>query len=103
MAVPSDYDTDPERYRLGMRVSGAYAAGNLYAWVVVILQTLDTRVVLDVGCADGVLHRALGPAGPRLIGLDVAATLLRHHPPPSCAATLTGCRSSTARSTPSPS
>ena len=24
----------------------------------------------------------LGPAGPRLIGLDVAATLLRHHPRP---------------------
>ncbi len=40
------------------------------------------QIVLDLGCADGVLRRALPPSGPRLIGLDVSATLLGAHPPP---------------------
>ena len=38
--------------------------------------------MLDVGCADGVLRRALPPAGPWLVGLDRAAPLLWAHPRP---------------------
>jgi SAM-dependent methyltransferase len=82
VTVPFDYDARPERYRLGMRVAGEYSAGSLYEWVARLLVTPEVQIVLDVGCADGVLRRALSPSGPRLIGLDVSATLLSAHPSP---------------------
>jgi SAM-dependent methyltransferase len=82
MTVPFDYDGRPERYRLGMRVAGEYSTASLYEWVGRLLDAPDVQVVLDVGCADGVLRRTLPPSGPRLIGLDVSATLLSAHPPP---------------------
>jgi SAM-dependent methyltransferase len=82
MTVPFDYDGRPERYRLGMRVAGEYSAPSLYEWVGRLLDVPDVQVVLDVGCADGVLRRTLPPSGPRLIGLDLSATLLSAHPPP---------------------
>jgi hypothetical protein len=66
VAVPFDYEVDPERYRSGMRIAGAYAAASLYEWVARILASLGAGLVLDVGCADGPLHAALPPGGPRL-------------------------------------
>ncbi|MCA1821261.1 MAG: class I SAM-dependent methyltransferase [Pseudonocardia sp.] len=82
MTVPFDYDAVPERYRLGMQNTHAHSAINLYDRVAQILNELKAVLVLDVGCADGVLRAALPTSGPRLIGLDVSATLLRAHPPP---------------------
>jgi SAM-dependent methyltransferase len=89
MGVPLDYTRDPQRYRLGMAVAGAHASASLYDLVTATLAELGARRVLDVGCADGVLHAAVtrapddpAPDGPWLVGLDRAAPLLRAHPPP---------------------
>lgn len=79
MTVPFDYDAVPERYRLGMQNIRAHSAINLYDRVAQILNELKAVQVLDVGCADGVLRAALPISGPRLIGLDASATLLRVH------------------------
>jgi len=81
-SVPCDYDTDPRRYRLGMQVADAYTAGSLYERVARMLRAPDVGRVLDVGCADGVLSRALPRPGPFLVGLDTSPVLLRSHPPP---------------------
>jgi SAM-dependent methyltransferase len=89
MGVPSDYETDPKRYRLGMAVTGAHAGASLYALVAARLVELGARRVLDVGCADGVLRAALPQAGPWLVGLDRAAPLLRAHPRPAVQADAT--------------
>jgi SAM-dependent methyltransferase len=82
MGVVSDYDRDPERYRRGMAVTRSYAAGTLYRVAAAVLADLGAREVLDVGCAEGALRAALPRSGPRLIGLDASATMLRAHPPP---------------------
>jgi SAM-dependent methyltransferase len=81
-AVPFDYESSPERYRLGMRITAAHAGANLYEHLARMLRTLSATVVLDVGCADGVLRRALAPCAIRPIGLDAAAAMLCDHPPP---------------------
>ena len=80
--MPFDYDTTPERYRLGMRIAIDHGSVSLYDRVAQLLRDLEVGVVLDVGCADGVLRRALGSSSPRLVGLDTVPVLLRGHPPP---------------------
>ena len=82
VSVPFDYDAAPERYRLGMHITQTHSTVSLYDRVATMLGELGVGVVLDVGCADGVLRAALPPSGPRLIGLDASATLLRTHPAP---------------------
>ncbi|MCV2489264.1 GNAT family N-acetyltransferase [Geodermatophilus sp. YIM 151500] len=54
---------------------------SLYGEVASRLAALGARRVLDVGCADGVLRSAM-PPGPVVVGLDVAAAMVRAHPPP---------------------
>ena len=82
VSVPCDYDTDPERYRLGMRTARAHSGADLYGRVAQLLGELGAGTVLDVGCGDGALRAALPAPGPRLVGLDASETLLRDHPPP---------------------
>jgi SAM-dependent methyltransferase len=89
VGVPVDYESNPDRYRLGMAVTRAHTDANLYAFVAAMLTELEARLVLDVGCAEGVLREALPPAGPRLVGLDRAAPLLRAHPLPAVQADAT--------------
>lgn len=76
--TPRDYDTKPERYRLGASLSKSYSSRDLYAHLATYLNDLD--LVLDVGCAEGVLHAAL--SGPAVVGLDASMTMLRAHPAP---------------------
>jgi SAM-dependent methyltransferase len=80
--VPRDYDSEPGRYRMGMRIARAHSAVDLYARVARLLDELGAGTVLDVGCADGVLRAALPAPGPWLVGLDTSHTLLRDHPAP---------------------
>jgi len=82
VTVPFDYDAAPERYRLGMQVMSTHSMVSLYDRVATVLVELGVGVVLDVGCADGVLRAALSTSGLRLVGVDVSATLLRIHPAP---------------------
>lgn len=82
MTVPFDYDSVPERYRLGMQVARAHSAASLYDWVAALLTELRVDRVVDVGCAEGPLRAALSASGPYLVGVDASATLLRAHPPP---------------------
>lgn len=83
MTVSSDYDDDPDRYRSGMRSMRTHSEDSLYAAVARRLVELGARAVLDVGCAEGALAAALTTGGPRLVGLDMSATMLRHHPNPA--------------------
>ena len=53
VTVPFDYDADPQRYKLGMRVAAAHAEMSLYDRAAEMLQAFGVGVVLDVGCADG--------------------------------------------------
>ena len=82
VSVPCDYDTHPERYRLGMRSARAHTGADLYGRVARLLGELGASTVLDVGCADGPLRAALPAPGPWLVGLDVSEVLLRDHPRP---------------------
>lgn len=76
--VPRDYDSTPERYRLGAGISKAFSSQDLYGYVAEKLR--DRELVLDVGCAEGVLSAAVTDS--RLVGLDASMTLLRGHPAP---------------------
>lgn len=84
MAVPPDYDADPERFRLASRVTETHLTGgmSLYARLVPLL---GAGRVLDVGCGDGALGREVRRSGSaaRVVGLDSSATMLRDHPPPA--------------------
>lgn len=85
MAPPPDYDSDPERFRLAGRVTRKYLIGarSLHDHVAAKLLNAGASRVLDIGCGEGALNRALPPRPPfRLVGLDASAVLLRAHPGP---------------------
>jgi SAM-dependent methyltransferase len=69
-ALTPDYDSDPERFRTGKRVTARYARADLYPEVAARLRGYDP--ILDVGCAEGALAAAL----PGVIGLDRSWTML---------------------------
>jgi SAM-dependent methyltransferase len=78
MPTPRDYGTDPERYRLGMRVTAAHLAPgvDLQARIVEHLVTAGATTVLDAGCGDGALAVAAAAAPLRVIGLDAAVPMI---------------------------
>jgi SAM-dependent methyltransferase len=85
MAVPPDYDADPERFRLAARVTRKYLIGarSLHDHIAAKLLAAGASRVLDIGCWEGALSRALPDPPPlRLVGLDASGTLLRAHPGP---------------------
>ncbi|MFZ0048282.1 MAG: hypothetical protein WAL16_20740, partial [Streptosporangiaceae bacterium] len=74
MGLPRDYDVDPDRYRLGMQVTGKYldpAQTPLQERIWQLLPDRGEEIIADVGCADGALAAAR-PAGRRalLAGFD---------------------------------
>ncbi|WP_158228053.1 class I SAM-dependent methyltransferase [Pseudonocardia sp. MH-G8] len=77
MPTPRDYDADPERYRLGMRLAAEHSRADLQIRVVEHLVSAGARVVLDAGCGDGALAAAAAGTALRVVGLDAAAPALR--------------------------
>jgi len=75
--MQSDYDSDPERFRTGQRVTARYARADLYQEVAARVRGHDP--VLDLGCGEGALAHAL----PGVIGLDASPTMLAAAPPPT--------------------
>jgi SAM-dependent methyltransferase len=75
--MQSDYDRDPERFRTGPRVTARYARADLYREVAARVRGLDP--VLDLGCGEGALAKAL----PGVISLDRSPTMLAAAPPPT--------------------
>jgi SAM-dependent methyltransferase len=81
-AVPSDYDRDPERFRLARSVLRRHALGaDVHQRVAERLTTEGLLPVLDVGCGEGELAQHLPEGG--WVGVDSSATLLARAPQPS--------------------
>jgi SAM-dependent methyltransferase len=85
MPTPRDYDSEPERYRLGVRVTAAHCAPgvDLQARIVEHLLAAGVTTVLDAGCGDGALAAAAA-LRLRVVGLDAAAPMVeaaRAHSP----------------------
>ena len=61
MTTPFDYDSDPERFRLAVRVTRQHllAARSLYDQLAEMLVGIDARHILDIGCGEGALRAAL--------------------------------------------
>ncbi|MGH3800425.1 MAG: methyltransferase domain-containing protein, partial [Pseudonocardiaceae bacterium] len=78
MPTRRDYDTDPGRYRLGMRLTAAHRApeANLHTRIVRLLLETGAVRVLDIGCGDGALAAAAG-SPLQVIGIDAAAAMVR--------------------------
>jgi SAM-dependent methyltransferase len=92
VSVPPDYDVNPERYRLGMRVMATHTTVDLYTRIAGMLHRARARRILDVGCGEGVLTTAVRHVGvldTRIVGVDASATMLRRHPGPKVRGTAT--------------
>jgi SAM-dependent methyltransferase len=80
--LPSDYDRDPTRFLTGRQVVDSYGlAGDVHVTVAGRLRASSLQPILDVGCGDGALARALGRDW-QWIGLDSSPTMLRRAPRP---------------------
>jgi SAM-dependent methyltransferase len=79
MPTPRDYEADPGRYRLGMRVTAAYCTPgvDLLARIVEHLVAAGATTVLDAGCGDGALAASAASSPLHVIGLDAATAMVR--------------------------
>lgn len=79
MPTRRDYDTDPGRYRLGMRLTAAHRApgADLYGRIVGLLLDAGAVRALDLGCGDGALAATAAGRPLRVIGVDAAAAMVR--------------------------
>lgn len=87
MATQRDYDSDPDRFRLGTRVTASHlrAGTTLYEKIAGLLAKHGAARVLDLGCGEGALGRAVAAAfedAPDVVGMDASATMLAAVPPP---------------------
>jgi SAM-dependent methyltransferase len=88
VAPERDYDSDPDRFRLGSKLTATHLRPglNLYENIAGLLDEAGARHVLDLGCGQGALGTAVGrvcgDARPLVIGLDASPTMLSAAPPP---------------------
>jgi SAM-dependent methyltransferase len=88
VATRRDYDSDPDRFRLGSKLTATYLRPgiSLYEKIAGLLAERGAQQVLDLGCGEGALAAAVdhlsGVAKPLVVGLDASATMLAAaHPP----------------------
>lgn len=72
-----DYDRDPDRFRRASRVTAAHLrpGRSLYDAIAALLAERGARRVLDLGCGEGALGKAVHPPT-TVVGLDASATML---------------------------
>ena len=105
MATRRDYDSDPDRFRLGSKLTTTYLRPgiSLYEKIARLLAERGAQQVLDLGCGEGALGAAAdhlcGQAKPQMVGLDASATVLSAAPPPVVRADATAIPSRTTPST----
>ena len=78
MALPRDYDVNPGRFRLGVRVTNKYLAGGegIYARIAGTLGRAGTHLVADIGCGEGALTAAARSRRMQIIGVDASPAML---------------------------
>jgi SAM-dependent methyltransferase len=84
MALPRDYDVDPGRFRLGVRVTNSYLTSGegLYARIAGLLGHTGARLIADIGCGEGALGAAARSPQLRIVGIDASPTMLAAGPGP---------------------
>lgn len=83
--MPRDYDVNPERFRLGVRITDRYLTGakGIYEHIARLLGRDAARLVADIGCGEGALTKgAAHLARTRIVGVDASTTMLASHPGP---------------------
>jgi ubiquinone/menaquinone biosynthesis C-methylase UbiE len=82
VATRRDYDSDPDRFRRGSKLTATYLrlGISLYDKIAGLLAERGAQLVLDLGCGEGALSAAVdhlsGQAKPLVVGLDASATML---------------------------
>jgi len=84
MALIRDYDVDPERFRLGARVTDRYLTGaqGIHAHIAGLLDQAGAGLVADIGCGEGALAAAVRSAQTRVVSIDASSVMLAACPDP---------------------
>jgi SAM-dependent methyltransferase len=86
--VPTDYDRDPERFRMARAVLRRHASvGDVHELVGRRILVERRTPVLDIGCGEGELARYLPPGA--WVGVDSSRTMLERGPEPAVRADAT--------------
>ena len=80
--APGDYDTNPDRFRVGSECPRKYGEGDVHESVAERIAKEGLQPVLDVGCGEGRLCRLLWDQGLDAVGLDRSPTMLSAVPGP---------------------
>lgn len=79
-AVPSDYESHPERFRAGSQSVWKYGVGDVHKDVAQRFARDQVGPVLDLGCGEGRLMRLLEALSVDVVGLDRSAKMLSAAP-----------------------
>lgn len=72
----SDYDSNPERFRVGSRAAYEFGQGDVHESVADRLAATRSTPTLDLGCGEGRLSRLLHERGVNAVGVDRSPTML---------------------------